>query len=400
VRIGIDARFLTHPQHGGFKTYTECLIEALDRVDPVNEYVLYVDRPPAQDAVLPRGGNFTVDPTAGDFPLIGMPWREQVRLARRAVRDRLDVFHSPCLSAPLRLPCPLVVTVHDMIWNAAYKGPCFGKHSARRRLMHLYYRKIPTLAIRKASAILTVSETSKREIVGAFRLRSERVVVTYEAVRPSFRVVADRARIEEARTRCELPPKYIFAMGAADPRKNLHTLITAFALLPEPLRREYPLVILLGHSALSSPLEQHAVSSGAADQVLMRRLSPTDEELALIFNAASLFAFPSLQEGFGLPPLEAMACGVPVVAARNSSIPEVLGDAALYAAADDPAGMAAAMARALSDEDMREFLRRKGLQRAARFSWDACARETVEVYQRVCGQKSSIHRGSAAAARK
>jgi glycosyltransferase involved in cell wall biosynthesis len=313
-----------------------------------------------------------------------MPWREQVLLPMWAQRDRLDLFHSPCLSAPMHVPCPLVVTVHDMIWHPSYLAVDSTPRSPRQRMLHLYYRQVTSRAVRNASAVLTVSETSKREIVNVLGVPSDRVFVTYEAARPTFGPIADPLQTEAIRKKYDLPDDFVMAIGAADPRKNTEALVDAYRLLPRVLRKRYPLVVMWTHLSLADGLRRRAERHGLNGQVHFRELTASNREMALLYNSASLFVFPSRYEGFGLPPLEAMACGLPVIAANNSSIPEVLGDAAQYIDSEDPAAIAAGIAHILTDREARTALREKGLRRASQFSWEACARGTLGVYRKAC----------------
>jgi glycosyltransferase involved in cell wall biosynthesis len=380
MRIGIDARFLTHPQPGGFKTYTQNLTMALAEVDAENEYVLYIDRPPDQDTRLPDRPNFATRIVPGSLPLLGMPWREQVGLSRQAARDKLDLLHSPSLTAPLRLACPSVVTIHDMIWFFAEKfsrhTPSFGK----RKLMEWYYRFVPQFAVRNASAILTVSHAAKESIVQHLGLSPDQVFVTHEAASPIYRRVDDLEKIEAVRRKYHLASDFVLAIGSADPRKNVAALVRACTLLPTLLQERYQLAIVWTHHLLAPGMAEQIKASGINSQVRFLE-GVSDEELVLLYNAASLFVFPSLYEGFGLPPLEAMACGTPVVAANNSSIPEIVGDAALLFDAKDTEAMACVIAQVLADGALQAGLIEKGLKRAASFSWAKCARETVAVYR-------------------
>ncbi len=387
MRIGIDARFLTHPQRGGFKTYTENLITALAKVDPENEYILYLDRSPCQDTRLPDCPNFTSRIVPGQVPVIGMPWREQVELARQVARDQLDLLHAPSLTAPLRLACPLVVTIHDMIWLFPEKFSKGKSWSAQRKLMEWYYRLVPQFAARRASLILTVSQAAKESIIQYLRLTADQVFVTHEAASHIFRRIDSTQQIETIRRKYELNAEFILAIGSADPRKNIATLVQAYALLPASLREWYKLVIVWTHHFLATELAEQVEKLGLTDQVqFLRQVS--NEDLVLLYNAASLFVFPSLYEGFGLPLLEAMACGAPVVAANNSSIPEIVGEAALLVEAKDAQAMANVMVRVLADEVVHTSLTQKGLERAASFSWEKCARQTLAGYkQALLGRK-------------
>lgn len=396
MRIGVDARFLTHPQPGGFKTYSENLIAALTELDAVNEYLLYVDRRPAAGLPLLDRPNVAVRVVAGTLPVVGMPWREQVGLAWQAARDRLDLLHAPSLTAPLFPGCPLVVTIHDMIWRFPEQF-AQGKAAGKRQLMQSYYRYAPAAAARRAAAVLTVSHAAKADIVAQLGLPPERVTVTHNGLKPIYRPIADRGPLVDLRRRYDLEMDFILAIGSADPRKNLVTLLHAYAALPAELRQRYQLAIVWTHQLLAAGLAEQAAALGIADRLrFLQRVS--DADLALLYNAAGLFVFPSRYEGFGLPLLEAMACGVPVVAADNSSIPEIAGDAALLVPAQDAAAMSGAMAQVLNDVAVQEALIRRGVARAAHFSWARCARETHAVYEQVAAQAaqaSSYRRASA-----
>ncbi len=191
MRIGIDARFLTHPQMGGFKTYTENLIMAISEIDKENEYVLYLDRQPAPTAPIPRQSNFTTSIITGDRQFYGMAWREQYALPRRIKKDHLDLFHAPCLTAPVVLGLPLVVTIHDMIWyypdRYSPKRPAFGK----RGFMRWYYRTIPRIATLKAQAVITVSGAAKRSILQYMQISDDQIFITHEAANSLYRPLDD-----------------------------------------------------------------------------------------------------------------------------------------------------------------------------------------------------------------
>lgn len=381
MKIGIDARFLTHPQAGGFKTYTENLIMALAAVDQNNEYILYLDRLPEPQIKLPNQTNFIWRVVPGLMPVVGMPWREQMGLVRQIAQDKLSLFHAPNLTAPLRLACPLVLTIHDVIWLFPKKF-AQGKTtwSAQRQLMEWYYRWVPAFAARHAALVLTVSQAAKASIVEHLRLAHERILVTPEAANPMYRPVQDKEQIDKVRSTYHLPDHFILTIGSADPRKNLTTLVKAYALLPSVLRSQYRLVIVWTHDFLAAEVSAQIATLGLTEQVQFVKRVP-NEDLVMLYNAAALFVFPSRYEGFGLPPLEAMACGTPVVAANNSSIPEIVGDAAFLTDAEDTLAMAALMGQVLTDATVQATLAQKGLKRAAHFSWENCAHQTLAGYR-------------------
>jgi len=382
MRIGIDARFLTHPQPGGFKTYTENLISALARVDSENEYFLYTDRAYGDLISSLNNPNIHGRVVSGELPFIGVPWREQVKLVQYVKKDGIDLFHSPCMTAPMNLSCPLVTTVHDMIWASPKNFTSRNSWSLKRRFIDWYNYFIPKYSIRHAAAVITVSQASKKSIIEALGMNPELVTVTYEAAGSVFQRINDTDRLEAVRNKYKLSSNYILALGSADSRKNIKSLITAYGQLPAGLKEKYLLAIIWTHPFLSDELSKQVVDLGLGNCVrFLRQVS--NEDLVLLYNIASLFVFPSCYEGFGLPLLEAMACGVPVVAANNSSIPEVVGDAGLLVDAQDPKGLAEAIYRVLTDQELKLHLRERGLKRAAQFSWDQCGRETMAVYTNI-----------------
>jgi glycosyltransferase involved in cell wall biosynthesis len=382
MKIGIDARFITHPQAGGFKTYTKGLVGALAEVDADNQYILYLDRAPAEAGVLPNRANFRFRVVPGSAPMVGMPWREQIGLARQATVDRLDIFHAPCLTGPLWLHCPSVVTIHDMIWYFSEQVSNGGPRSRKRKLMEFYYRNVPKFAARRAGAVITVSNAAKASIVQHLHIPVGQIYVTHEAASHLYRPIDDPTQLTAIRQQYRLPPGFVLAIGSADPRKNLSSLVQAYALLPISLQERHHLAVVWTHRFLEAELTNEIETLGIKERVhFLERVN--DEDLVLLYNAAALFVFPSRYEGFGLPLLEAMACGTPVVAADNSSIPEVAGEAALLVSADDVGAIAQAIRRGLTESNLRRCLRDKGLQRAACFSWTKCGLETIEVYKRL-----------------
>jgi len=382
MRIGIDARFLTHPQLGGFKTYTRNLIAALAEVDGENEYVLYLDRAPDAQTALPDRPNFTAQIVPGEMPMLGVLWREQVSLVFRVARDKLDLLHSPCLTAPLCSPCRTLVTIHDMIWRYPQQFANGAALSIKRRLMQWYYRRVPEWVAQRAAAVITVSQAAKESIVQHLGIVADQIVVTHEAASSLYHPVGDPRQIVAVQQKYQLPERFILAIGSADPRKNLRGLLRAYASLPKSLRVQHRLTIVWTHNFLAPTITAEANTLGLGGQIQFLERVPNDD-LALLYNAAALFVFPSFYEGFGLPLLEAMACGTPVVAANNSSIPEIVGEAALLIEAKDVLGIAAAMTQVLTDDALRQHLIEKGLKRAAGFSWARCASETVGVYKKV-----------------
>jgi len=358
------------------------LVNALSLIDTANTYVLYLDRPPVE-ATLPSKSNFTYRVVEGTLPVLGMPVREQIRLLKRIAQDHIDVMHFPCLTATLGSQCPFVLSLHDTIWLTARLGPLSSREgrSPKRWAMWLYHRLVPQLAARCARHIIAGSHATKADIVNQLGIPSEQVFVVHHAVKTVFRPMGNEAQLAALRHRYGLEDEFILGIGSADPRKNMAGLVSAYAKLPSKQRSRYQLCIVWTHSFLRrellSLIDQLRVNGRVR---FLEGIS--DEDLAVLYNAATLFVFPSHYEGFGLPPLEAMACGTPVVATNNSSIPEVVGDAGLLVDSTDLDALATAIERALGDAVLRAELSQKGLDRAKQFSWERFGRETLEVYER------------------
>ena len=293
----------------------------------------------------------------------------------RAWQHALSLVHDPTGVTPFLLGAGrarTVVTVHDVF---AWSIP---GHSTRADT--LIYRHWLPRVLPRVNAVITVSQASKADIVRHLGVPADKVHVTYEGVGHSY----GRASVEQVskvRAQYGLPDGYLLFVGSVEPRKNLDRLLRAYDQLRQAGQRR-PLVVVgaqrWGHCGIMETvnkldLEQHVIFTGYV----------SDEDLPAIYSAADLFVFPSLYEGFGLPPLEAMACGTPVVCSNASSLPEVVGDAAITVDPYDVEALAEAMRRVLSDADLADDLRQRGLERAAGFTWERTARETVEVYREV-----------------
>jgi glycosyltransferase involved in cell wall biosynthesis len=361
VRIGIDAR----NDATGVGRYTFSLVRELARLDAESEYVLFVRRERFAAYTAP-GPNFrTVE---ADIPWFGV--QEQVRLPRLVARERLDLMHYPHVTVPLLSRTPFVVTVHDL--NYLDRGAVFaGGDRVRRATMEAGYR-LELAKVRRARRLIAVSEHTRDALVRELRVDPARVAVTYEAATPLSSGERDPAVLERLR----LDAPFFLYVGAAYPYKNLTRLIEAFARLGGDCR----LVLAGDQEEFGDELEQRAAALGLAERVVFPgRVS--DGELAALYGAALAYVFVSLSEGFGLPGLEAMSAGVPVVAANAGSLPEIYGAAAMYCDPLDVGSIAAALAEVATDEELRTRLVTRGRQRAGKFSWTTTAEKTLAVYR-------------------
>ncbi len=377
MRIGINALFLNR-QTTGSGQYIRHLVQELAKIGEENHYLLYLEPGLEEnnDFQLPTSG-FRVVRTPG--PRLGRNlakvWFEQVAFPRFCRREGVDLAHVPYFASPLAPTTPTVVTVHDLIplLLPAYRG------SVAVRL----YTRLVAAAARRADLVLTDSRASKEDIVRHLRIPPERVQAIYLAADDIFRPVEDGGRLERVRDKYNLPPGYVLYLGGFDRRKNVPTLLKAFSRV---VAGDLYLVVAgrlpEKDTAFFPDPRRWAQKLNLGERVVFTGWVAEEDKPAL-YSGALLFVFPSLYEGFGLPPLEALACGTPVVASRAGSLPEIVGEGGILIDPEDVESLVAAMRKLLSDENLRAELREKGLAHAATFSWEKTARETLEAYQQV-----------------
>ena len=384
MKIGIDARFLTHPQLGGFKTYSVNLVKAMSQVDNHNLYVIYVDRQPSKEMEF-KSDNFTYKVVSGTMPVIGMPIREQITLRRQIALDKLDIIHFLCNTAPINLSDKFVLSLLDVI---QVKSPqnfpnVRGRAQFKQWAINTYSKWTILNSVKFARRVITLSNYEKEQIVKYLGINSQRVVATHIAPNPVYYPADDETRENwrsEMRQKLDLPRRFILGVGY-EPRKNIPLLIKAFSQIV-PRNPGLDLVVVAAQEDRRIYFQQLSTQMGIDNRVcILGALQPSD--LAVLYNLAELFVFPSERESFGLPPLEAIACGVPTIAMNMTSLPEVLEDGALLIDGKDVQTWAIAIERVLRDENHRSDLIMKGIQQAAKPTWQRCARETIEVYQAV-----------------
>ena len=373
MRICLDISPAVH-RRAGLGRYAQELTAALLAIDTENEYVAFYNRPSeAQiDPPLDRLSHLTTN-------LPNKPWRMSVLLAQlaRIPQDRLfpgvDLFHATDHLLPRLSRVRSVFTLHDLVFRF-YPETHMPLNRWFLTLMMPHF-------LRAADMVIAVSECTKRDAMRLYGLDEAKIRVIYEGVDPRFRS-ADPETIEAVRARYGLPERFILSVGTIEPRKNLTTLLEAYRTLRDR-GSDFKLVIVGRKGWLYEGFFRRLRELGLEGEVVFPGFVP-DEDLPALYSAAELFVFPSLYEGFGLPPLEAMACGTPVVCSNAASLPEVVGNAAIMVDPYDVEGLAEAMHRVLADADLREELREKGLARARQFTWERTARETVAVYREVC----------------
>jgi glycosyltransferase involved in cell wall biosynthesis len=381
MRIGINALFLQKPATG-MGQHLFNLLKALDEYDDENTYVLLSPRFRHSSmgrfpTLSERFQNIEVMSALRRFgERFESLWWEQVGIVRTCHRESIDLLHCPYFTAPYFLPAKTVVTVHDVIPLVL--------HDYRARARSRMYSSLVSFTVRRVDAVITVSEYSKRDIQRTLRIPDERIHVIGNAVDASYHPITDTRLIDSVRDRYGIGPKYILYFGGFDLRKNVAGVLKAYAALPHALREEYQLVIagrlhLPGHPLYPDPrpqirelgLDDHVVVTGQI----------REQDKAPLYSAAALYVFPSLYEGFGIPVLEAMACGAAVVTSNSSALPEVAGDAARLVDPESVDDISNAMAEVLENTALSNSLREQALARARLFTWDRVAQQTLEVYK-------------------
>jgi glycosyltransferase involved in cell wall biosynthesis len=368
MRIAIDAHMVGTRETGN-ETYVVNLSKALASVDTINQYRLYTHDPTSLPAELLRPSNFSALRVRPGLSAIRIP----LSMPYLSWKDNHDLLHVNYIAPPVS-PCPTVVTIHDISYEFF---PEF--FSARDRML---LSTLVPLSARRASRIIAASQSTKRDIVERYDVDPERISVTYYAADSQFRPISNRGALRAVLDDYGISQGFILTVGNLQPRKNLLRLVEAFAELIQS-RAIDPQLVIAGQafwrgSEVSRRVEErhlheHVVFTGYVPQ----------EHLVSLYNAADLFVYPSLYEGFGLPLLEAMACGTPVITSNRSSLPEVVGEAALLVEPHRTEDLAQAILDVLSNDALQSELSAKGLERAGFFSWERTAKQTLAVYEEV-----------------
>ncbi len=373
MRIAINAQLCSSSsscRNAGISRYIRNLVHAIGRIECSSEMHLFL--PGANRDPFPA--NFTVhhrSPQTED-PLARIAW-EQLVLPCLVRRLRVDILHSPMHVLPAVCPTRSVVSIMDL---AFLRYPETFPRQQRR-----YLEFCTRNAVRKADAVLTISESTRQDVIEMLGADPDRVFTTLLAADDAF-VPASGEQVEAARRRYGTGPMSILYLGTLEPRKNIPTLLAAFSQMHGKLGPECRLVISGGKGWLYDEVFQRIEDLGLRDSVRFTGYVPR-EDMPALYSSAGLFVYPSLYEGFGLPPLEAMACGTPVITSNTSSLPEVVGDAGIMVDPLNAEELADAMLRVLQDPALRSDMSRNGLERARKFSWERTAKQTLDVYQDV-----------------
>jgi len=370
--VGLNAHLYSSGEGyrgAGVSRYIHSLLTYLPQVDATLDYVAFVGAPAA------RWPGWRESPSR--WPTARPPLRilwEQLVLPAACDREGLDLLHAPVNVGPLRGDCPLVVTLHDLSF---YRHPELFRPGRR-----FYQQELTRRTAARAARVIAVSQSTRADAIEILGLAEDKVVVIPNGVGEAMRPAEAPSAVAALRRRHGLPEPMILYLGTLEPRKNLPRLLEAYALLRRRPGVRHRLVLAGGRGWYYDEIRAAVERLGLRDEVLFPGYVP-EEDKPLWYSAADLFVYPSLYEGFGLPPLEAMACGTPVVVSNTSSLPEVVGEAGLCVDPLDPEALARAMLALISDRERHRAYREAGLARARAFTWRTTAARTAALYHAV-----------------
>jgi glycosyltransferase involved in cell wall biosynthesis len=368
THVGVNAHLLSLTEgyrSAGITSYIYNLLRHLPGIASEMAYTVFLSERRYKG---PPGLRLQVSRLPTDRPPVRIFW-EQALLPWVARREGIDLLHNVAFVGPLASTCPFIVTVHDLSF-------LFYPHSFRS-LRRSYLRVFAGMSVRRARRVIAVSESTKHDLVEVYGISPARIDVVHNGVDGSFQPLpADQ--VAAFRHQSGLPDRFVLFVGTLEPRKNIVRLIEAYARLPKD---RPPLVLVGGKGWFYDEIFARVEALGLTGDVRLAGFVPA-EELPLWYNAADLFVYPSIYEGFGLPPLEAMACGTAVITSTASSLPEVVGEAGRLVDPADTDALASAMAKVLSDRDLQHEMEAAGRVQAAGFSWESAARGTVDSYRR------------------
>jgi glycosyltransferase involved in cell wall biosynthesis len=374
MRIGIEAqRIFRRKKHGMDMVALES-VRTLQRIDKENEYFIFTNTGEDTDC-LKESDNVKIISFGGSYPV----W-EQMKLPKEARKYNLDILHCTSNTAPVKSPAPLIVTVHDIIYFE--KHPLLAKgYTAYQRFGNLYRRAVVRRIFKSGEIIITVSKFEENHILQTFPELAKKLHVVYNGVGIHFKPVTEPETMKAIREKYRLPGHYLMFLGNTDPKKNSENTIVAFAKAMQEGNLDYHLVV----GDFDREIVLKYLEKAGMAEFINRIHFPgyiNNIDMPALLSMAEFYLYPSKRESFGIPIIEAMACGTPVITSNTASMPEVGGDAALFA---DPFSMNDLKEKILlmaKDDKLREELIKKGLARAEKFSWEESAKSLLELYKR------------------
>lgn len=374
MKIGIEAQRIFRPKKHGMDMVALELVKHIPEVDSKNEYVVFV-KDDEDKACLPSFANIEVQV----LPKASYPVWEQWLLPKAAKKAGVELLHCTSNTAPVFPGMPLVITLHDIIYLEKLH---FKEGTAYQRFGNLYRRWNVPAVVEKAEKIITVSEFEKNRICDHFGFETNHVAAVYNGVSRHFQRVNQPELLKAARDKYNLPDKYMFFLGNTDPKKNVAGVLKALSQLKAKRQLPCKLLMLDINRDYLQRIASEIGDPGILDDITFTGYVP-NKDLPAIYSQAELFLYPSLRESFGIPMIEAMRCGVPVITSLTSCMPEVAGGAALLCDPFEPTSIADAIVELVSNTAKREELIQLGLSRSQHFSWVENARQTIDIYHQI-----------------
>jgi glycosyltransferase involved in cell wall biosynthesis len=377
--IGIEGQRLFRKKKHGMDMVALELIKNLQDIDHENEYYIFV-KPDEDDSVLKETSNFKIIKLdGGSYPV----W-EQFALPKAAKKYGCELLHCTSNTAPFFTNMPLVTTLHDIIYmESSYYKILTGSATAYQKFGNVYRKLIVPRVVKKSDKIITVSHFEKNRIAEFFDIEEDnRLEAVYNGVSTHFKPISDEAELKRVKEKYHLPDNFFFFLGNTDPKKNTKGVLKAFSDFLKQTKSDYKLVMLdYDMNELKKLLDE------IGDKQLMNQIVLTgyvvNTDLPAIYSLSTIFLYPSLRESFGIPMLEAMACGVPVITSNTSSMPEVSGDAAHIVNPYNPEEITEGIIKILSEKEYSENLCKKGIERSKLFSWKNMAEQILVLYNEI-----------------
>ncbi|MGZ0016174.1 glycosyltransferase family 4 protein [Yeosuana sp. AK3] len=382
MKIGIEGQRLFRKKKHGMDMVALELIKNLQIIDKKNEYFIFV-KPDEDHSVLQETANFKiVELSGGPYPT----W-EQIALPKAAKKYGCDILHCTSNTAPFFINIPLITILHDIIYmESSYLKILTSSASAYQKFGNVYRKLVVPRVIKTSKKVITVSHFEKNRIGEFFKIKGHtKLDAIYNGVSEHFKLITDTYELTRVKTKYNLPDIFFFFLGNTDPKKNTKGTLKAFSDFLKQTKLNYKLVML--DFDLS---ELHKILNEIENPELINEIVLTgyvvNTDLPAIYAQSSVFLYPSLRESFGIPMLEAMSCGVPVITSNTSSMPEVASDAAHIIDPFKPEEITAGIIKILNDETYRKSLCSKGLERSKQFSWHNMAKEYLKIYEVVSSE--------------
>lgn len=380
MKIGIEAQRIFRKKKHGMDIVALEMIKALQNLDRENEYFIFV-KPDEDTTCLQETANFKIIEVYGRTYA---DW-EQYSLPKALQKTGIELLHCTSNTAPLSVSVPLVLTLHDIIYleRVSFRGSFY------QNAGNLYRRFVVPKVVRHAQKVLTVSHYEKTRIAQKLQVPPTQLEVAYNGIHPRFQVYSDNSQLDFVAKHYGLPRNFIFFLGNKAPKKNMENVLKAYSIYRDITSDFYPLVIAESNQKHLTTLLKKIGAPELEEDIVLTGYIPQDH-LPFIYNLSNLFLYPSLRESFGIPIIEAMACGTPVITSNTSAMPEIAKSAAQLVNPLDSGEIALAIKEILRKETLQKNLIRRGLKRATYFSWTNTAREALKAYKQCLEQEKQI----------